>query len=150
MAVVVKYLSANAGDMRDVGWIPEVGRSQSRAWQPTSVFLKNPMDREPSGLQSVGSHRVGHNLARMRSFFVSSCSRSLCPGASSLARDPGSQPILVLVSVQTSVRTQAVWLQVYLQHYTGLSLGGWGDPLGAERGTLGVLFGDFAPPELTW
>ena len=127
VALVVKNLSANAGDMRDVGWIPEVGRSRSRAWQPTPVFLKTPMDREPSGLQSVGSHRVGHNwsnLARMHIFFVSSCSRSLCPGASSLARDPGSQPILVVVSVQTSIRTQAVWLQVYLQHYTGLSLGG--------------------------
>ena len=45
--------------------------------------------------------------------------------------------------------TQGVWLQVYLQHYTGLSLGGGGDPLRAERGTLGVLFGDLAPAELT-
>ena len=61
VVLVVKNLSANAGDMRDVGWIPEVGRSRSRAWQPTPVFLKTPMDREPSGLQSVGSHRVGHN-----------------------------------------------------------------------------------------
>ena len=25
VALVVKNLSANAGDMRDVGWIPEVG-----------------------------------------------------------------------------------------------------------------------------
>ena len=110
------------------------------------------MDREPSGLQSRALHRVGHtwsDLAHIHSFFVSYCSRSLCPGASSLARDPGAQPILVLVSVQASIRTQGVWLQVYLQHYTGLSLGGGGDPLRAERGTLGVLFGDLAPAELT-
>ena len=62
MALVVKNLSANAGDMRDVGWIPEVGRSPGAGHgNPLQCFcLKNLMDREPSGLQSIGSHRVGH------------------------------------------------------------------------------------------
>ena len=30
-------------------------------WQPTPVFLPGePQGREPGGLPSVGSHRVGH------------------------------------------------------------------------------------------
>ena len=40
VAVVVKNLSANAGDIRDVGLIPGWGRSlDRREWQPTPVFL---------------------------------------------------------------------------------------------------------------
>ena len=40
LALVVKNLPANAGDVRDTGWIPGSGRFPSRsAWQPTSVFL---------------------------------------------------------------------------------------------------------------
>ena len=42
-----------------------------RAWKPTPVFLpgESPWTEEPSGLQSMGSHRVGHywsNLAQMQ------------------------------------------------------------------------------------
>ena len=37
---MVKNLSANAGDIRDVGSIPGSGRFPwRRKWQPTSVFL---------------------------------------------------------------------------------------------------------------
>ena len=34
-----------------------------RAWQPTPVFLpgESPRTEEPDGLQSIGSHRVGHD-----------------------------------------------------------------------------------------
>ena len=40
MALVVKNLPANAGDVRDTGWIPGSGRFPSRsAWQSTPVFL---------------------------------------------------------------------------------------------------------------
>ena len=39
-SLVVKNLSANAGDIRDVGLIPGWGRSlDRREWQPTPVFL---------------------------------------------------------------------------------------------------------------
>ena len=38
--LLVKNLPASAGDIRDVGWIPELGRFPwRRKWQPTSVFL---------------------------------------------------------------------------------------------------------------
>ena len=38
--LVVKNLPANAGDINDTGWIPELGRFLwRRAWQPTPVFL---------------------------------------------------------------------------------------------------------------
>ena len=40
MALVVKNLPANAGDIRDVGSIPGSGRSSGGGqWQPTPVFL---------------------------------------------------------------------------------------------------------------
>ena len=36
-----------------------------RKWQPTPVFLpgKNPIDKDPGRLQSIGSQEVRHNLA---------------------------------------------------------------------------------------
>ena len=37
VVLVVKNPPANAGDIRDVGLIPESGRR--RAWQPTPVYL---------------------------------------------------------------------------------------------------------------
>ena len=40
VVIVVKNVSANAGDIRDVGSVPELGRSPwRRAWQPTLVCL---------------------------------------------------------------------------------------------------------------
>ena len=40
MELMVKNLPANAGDLRDVGSIPGVGKIPwRRAWQPTPVFL---------------------------------------------------------------------------------------------------------------
>ena len=41
---MIKNLHANAGDAGDVGSIPASGRSHWK-WQPTPVFLQNPMDR---------------------------------------------------------------------------------------------------------
>ena len=68
MALVVKNLPANAGDVRDRGLIPGLGRSPEGG-QPTPVLLpsESPWTEEPGGLQSTGSHRVGHrDLARTR------------------------------------------------------------------------------------
>ena len=39
MELVVKNTPANAGDERDTGSIPGLGRSLRRAWQPTPLFL---------------------------------------------------------------------------------------------------------------
>ena len=36
---VVKNLPANAGDIRDMGLIPGLGRASRWAWQPTPIFL---------------------------------------------------------------------------------------------------------------
>ena len=48
---VLKNLPANAGDMRDTGLIP--------AW-------RIPRTEEPEVLQSMGSHRVGHDRSRQQ------------------------------------------------------------------------------------
>ena len=60
----VKNPPANAGDARDAGSIPGLGRS-SGGRNATPVFLacKIPCTEEPSRLQSLGSQRVGHNCA---------------------------------------------------------------------------------------
>ena len=63
MALVVKNPPANAGGVRDVGLVPELGRSPGGGHgNPLKYFcLENPMEVEPDGLQSIGSQRVGHD-----------------------------------------------------------------------------------------
>ena len=45
--------------VRSLGW----EKIPWRAWQPTPVYLpaESPWTEEPSGLQSMGSQRVGHD-----------------------------------------------------------------------------------------
>ena len=74
VAVVVKNPPANAGDIREVGSIPELGRSPWRRWQPewqsTRVFLSEESheQEEPGRLWSIVLQRVGcdwSDLAQM-------------------------------------------------------------------------------------
>ena len=60
VALVVKNPPANAGDIRDTGWIPGWGRSPGggRGNPLQYSCLKNLMDR---GAWSIESQRVGHN-----------------------------------------------------------------------------------------
>ena len=59
MALVVKNLPANAGDVRDVGLIPGSGRSPGLHGNPLQYScLENPMDRE-AWWATV--HRVAQN-----------------------------------------------------------------------------------------
>ena len=68
---MVKNLLANAGDIRDVGSIPESGRfSWRREWQPTPVLLpgESPWTEEPEG-STV--HRVTQSdFACMHTIFI--------------------------------------------------------------------------------
>ena len=58
MVLVVKNQSASAGDIRDwVGKISWGGHGDSLQYS----CLEKPTD-SPGKLQSIGSHRVGHNL----------------------------------------------------------------------------------------
>ena len=64
MALLLKKLSASAGDVRDVGSIPVLGRSPGGAHGNPLQYscLQNPDgQREPGGLQSMGLQSVGHN-----------------------------------------------------------------------------------------
>ena len=63
MVLVVKNLSANAGDIRDAGSIPRFGRSPGEGnGNPLQYScLENPMDRGAWWLQSMGSQRVRYN-----------------------------------------------------------------------------------------
>ena len=61
---MVKTLLANAGDVRDTGSIPGLGRSPGGGnGNPLQYpYLEIPWTEESDGLQSMGSQRVRHNL----------------------------------------------------------------------------------------
>ena len=62
VALVVKNLSASAGDKRDVGLIPGSGRSPGGNGNPLQYFcLENPMDR--GAWQTMGLQKVGRDWA---------------------------------------------------------------------------------------
>ena len=60
--LVVKNPPASAGDARDVGLISGLERSPGGGHGNPLQYscLENPIE-EPDGLQSIGSHRVGHD-----------------------------------------------------------------------------------------
>ena len=55
-----KEFACSAGEL---GSIPGLGRSPGEGNSSPFQYscLRNPMDREPGGLQSTGSQRVGHD-----------------------------------------------------------------------------------------
>ena len=63
MAQAVKNLHANAGDIKDVGSIPGLGRAPEKEMATHSNVLawRSPWTEDPAGLQSTGSQRVGHD-----------------------------------------------------------------------------------------
>ena len=62
MALVVKNLPANAGDLRDQVLIPGLGSSPGGRMATHSSILawRIPWAEEPGGLQTMGSQTVGH------------------------------------------------------------------------------------------
>ena len=67
MALVVRNLPANAGDIRDSGSIPGSGRSPGEGnGNPLQYScLGNPRTEEPGGLQSTGLQRVGRDWSNL-------------------------------------------------------------------------------------
>ena len=61
----VKNPPASAGDKRDSGSIPGLGRSPGEGnGNPLSILAwEIPWTEEPGGLQSLGSQRVVHDFA---------------------------------------------------------------------------------------
>ena len=55
VALVVKNLPANAGDIRDEGWIPGSGRSPGEG--NGNPLQRIPWTEEPGRLQSIESQR---------------------------------------------------------------------------------------------
>ena len=60
---VEKNPPANAGDTRDTGLIPGLGRSPGKGYGNPLQYpcLENSMTEEPAGLQSFGQQRVGRD-----------------------------------------------------------------------------------------
>ena len=65
MALVVKNVSANAGDAREIGFIPGLGRSPGGGHGNPLQYscLENPMDRGAWQAAVHGVRRVGQDLA---------------------------------------------------------------------------------------
>ena len=63
VVLVVKNPPTNAGDIRDMGSIPGLGRYPGGGNSSHSSILvwRIPWTEEPGGIQSIGSPRVGHN-----------------------------------------------------------------------------------------
>ena len=63
VALVINILPASAGDARNTGWIPGLGRSPEKGNCSPFPYscLENPTTEEPGGLQSMGLQRVGHD-----------------------------------------------------------------------------------------
>ena len=63
VVLVIKNLPASTADVRDTGSIPGLGRSPRGGHDNPLQHscLKNPMDKEPGELRSIGSQRVGHD-----------------------------------------------------------------------------------------
>ena len=63
MPQLVKNLPANAGDTREMGLIPRLGRSpgEGNGYPLQYSCLKNSWTKELGWLQSMGSQRVGHD-----------------------------------------------------------------------------------------
>ena len=60
---MVKNQAANAGDIRDMGLIPGLGRSleESMATHYSILAWRIPWTEESRGLQTIGLQRVKHN-----------------------------------------------------------------------------------------
>ena len=65
MTLVIKNPPANAGDIRDAGLIPGLGRSPGEGYGNPLQYssLENPMDREAWQAAVRWVTRVGHDLA---------------------------------------------------------------------------------------
>ena len=60
---MVENLPANAGDVRDAGSTPGSRRplEEGMAAHSSALAWRTPWTEEPGRLQSIGSHRVGHD-----------------------------------------------------------------------------------------
>ena len=63
VALEVKNMPANAGDVRDTGSISgsEDPLEEGMATHSSILAWRIPWTEEPGGLQSIGSHRAGHD-----------------------------------------------------------------------------------------
>ena len=60
---MVKSPPTSAGDTKDAGSIPQLGRSSGKgmATRPSILAWRIPWTEEPGGLRSIGSQTVGHD-----------------------------------------------------------------------------------------
>ena len=79
--LVVKNPPASAGDARDWGSVPGLGRSPGERNDNSLQYscLQIPWTEEPVGLQSMGSQRVGQDWACTQAHAISSILITIAP-----------------------------------------------------------------------
>ena len=84
--------AGNAGEARDTSSILGLGRSPGEGDGNPLQYpcLENPMDREPSGLQSIGLQRVRHNWVQTPTTPCSLDGKEFACSAEDLGSIPGS------------------------------------------------------------
>ena len=72
VALVVKSLPANAGDLRDIGLIPgwEDPLEKEMGTHSSILAWRTPWTEEPGGLQFMDSQRVRHDLACIQIMYM--------------------------------------------------------------------------------
>ena len=77
VVLVVKNRPANAGDIRDKGWIAGLGRFPWRwEWQPTLLFL--PGESHGRGAWRATVHRVSQSQTRLKCLSTHTHARHSC------------------------------------------------------------------------
>ena len=63
VVLLIKNFPVNARDIRDAGSIPgqEDSLDKGMATHSSILIWRIPWTEEPNGLQSIGSHKVGHH-----------------------------------------------------------------------------------------
>ena len=76
---MVKSPTANAGDIRDTGWIPRSERSPGEGHGNPLQYscLENPMDK---GARQGTVHRVAKSQTRLKQFSTHACMDKYCKG----------------------------------------------------------------------
>ena len=71
-ALVVKNPIANAGDLRDTSSIPGSGDAleEDMVTHSSILALRIPWIEEPGGLQSIGSHTIGHDRSHLAHTYI--------------------------------------------------------------------------------
>ena len=119
VALEVKNPFANAGDIRDAGLIPGLGRSPRRGHGNPLQYpcLENPWIEEPGGLQSMGlqSWMQLSDFALLHMYTCSWCTLLYSRNESNIVKQ--SCMCMCYIPIKTNFKKAMWWSKVRVQEY---------------------------------